>query len=152
MNKYILTLMDQNQSHQQNCENSHMFHLKKNLIILWQLIGYFFLFCVLQKCLTLYPLSHSHLTFAWLSFAFICPICVICFFKGFYWWMNLESVQWLIVISIDRLPPKLHDRHEVPCVFPFNIRIILCIYSYTTSSIIFWVLKVYFGSFLLFES
>lgn len=74
------------------------------------------------------------------------------FFKGFYWWMNLESVQWLIVISIDRLPPKLHDRHEVPCVFPFNIRIILWIYSYTTSSIIFGVLKVYFGSFLLFES
>lgn len=88
--------------------------------------------------------------------AFLCfymsYLCHLVFFKGFYWWMNLESVQWLIVISIDRLPPKLHDRHEVPCVFPFNIRIILCIYSYTTSSIIFWVLKVYFGSFLLFES
>lgn len=65
--------------------------------------------------------------------------------------MNLESVQWL-VLSINRLPPKLHDRHEVLCVYPFNI--ILCIYSktYTTSSIIFWVLKEYFGSFLLFES
>lgn len=36
--------MDQNQSQQQNSENSHMFHLKKNLIILCQLIGYFFSF------------------------------------------------------------------------------------------------------------
>lgn len=142
--------MDQNQSHQQNSENSHMFHLKKNLIILWQFIGYFFLFCVLQKCLTLYPLSHSHLTLALLFVCFYMSYLCQLFFKVFYWWMNLDSVQWLIVLSINRLPPKLHDRHEVLCVYPFNIRIILCIYSktYTTSSIIFWVLKEHFGSFL----
>lgn len=144
--------MDQNQSHQQNSENSHMFHLKKNLIILWQLIGYFFLFRVLVEM----PYLVSLISFTpYFCMAFLCfymsYLCQL-FFKVFYWWMNLESVQWLIVISIDRLPPKLHDRHEVPCVFPFNIRIILWIYSYTTSSIIFGVLKVYFGSFLLFES
>lgn len=76
------------------------------------------------------------------------------FFKVFYWWMNLDSVQWLIVLSINRLPPKLHDRHEVLCVYPFNIRIILCIYSktYTTSSIIFWGFKRTFWIVLIFES
>lgn len=69
MNKYILTLMDQNQSHQQNCENSHMFHLKKNLIILWQLIGYFFLFCVLVEM----PYLVSLISFTpYFCMAFLC--------------------------------------------------------------------------------
>lgn len=76
--------MDQNQSHQQNSENSHMFHLKKNLIILCQLIGYFFSFLRFVEMPYLVSLisftPYPRIAF---FFAFICPICVNCFFKVF---------------------------------------------------------------------
>lgn len=143
--------MDQNQSHQQNSENSHVFHLNKKILSFYgNLLDIFFFFAFCRNALPCIPYLIHTLPSHCFLFAFICPICVNCFFKVFYWWMNLDSVQWLIVLSINRLPPKLHDRHEVLCVYPFNIRIILCIYSktYTTSSIIFWVLKEHFGSFL----
>lgn len=76
--------MDQNQSQQQNSENSHMFHLKKNLIILCQLIGYFFSFLRFVEMPYLVSLisftPYPRIAF---FFAFICPICVNCFFKVF---------------------------------------------------------------------
>lgn len=76
--------MDQNQSHQQNSENSHMFHLKKNLIILCQLIGYFFSFLRFVEMPYLVSLisftPYPRIAF---FFAFICPIYVNCFFKVF---------------------------------------------------------------------
>lgn len=84
MNKCILTLMDQNQSHQQNSENSHMFHLKKKSYHSMPIDWIFFSFLRFVEMPYLVSLisftPYPRIAF---FFAFICPICVNCFFKVF---------------------------------------------------------------------